>query len=403
MDASHVAADVSLLLAALRRLGAGAPVSFSELIGDEALEQQLESLVGTLKAARKQGSIAFEGEVLLQGAHDDVLITLVDTAEIGEPPEPEDEIHYSDGVHDAEVAPSLAAFGALVASGAVTGETIVWKEGWDDWVALDECREKLGLAEGGAAPGAAEAEAEAVEGDEAGLAGSMQIQWNGKGAFQPVFAELTSTKLTIRKKEGGLVIATAPCENASCSLPKNERKGHQHCFRVDLQRPDTENCSKYMLSLPDAATCSQWMQAVKYGIATMRVSGKSAGSGSGGSGSSLNRGTSLLEAGKAFASSEVASGSDVGAKLSQLAGKGEGGGELQERALSMLSSVSTPEEAISAMKTNADFAEQVKDLAMTYVQDAVKSIEIPACAPNPFPAISSTVHSAQSQLSSRFF
>ena len=137
----------------------------------------------------------------------------------------------------------------------------------------------------------------------------------------------------------------------------------------------------------------------KYGIATMRVSGKSAGSGSGGSGSSLNRGTSLLEAGKAFASNEVASGSDVGAKLSQLAGKGEGpGGELHSRALSMLSSVSTPEEAISAMKTNADFAEQVKDLAMTYVQDAVKSIEIPACAPHSFSSISSTV-----SLSSRFF
>eukprot|EP01045_Picozoa_sp_COSAG04_P050142 COSAG04_NODE_20153_length_399_cov_1.276667_1_plen_122_part_01 len=57
----------------------------------------------------------------------------------------DDEIYYSDGLHDAEVAPSLAAFEALVASGVVTGETIVWKEGWDDWVVLDKCREKLAI------------------------------------------------------------------------------------------------------------------------------------------------------------------------------------------------------------------------------------------------------------------
>jgi hypothetical protein len=43
---------------------------------DEILEQQLESLVGTLKAAKKRGIISFEGQMLLQGAHDKVVITL---------------------------------------------------------------------------------------------------------------------------------------------------------------------------------------------------------------------------------------------------------------------------------------------------------------------------------------
>ncbi len=43
---------------------------------DEVLEQQLESLVGTLKAARKRGVIDFQGQMLLQGAHDNVDIIL---------------------------------------------------------------------------------------------------------------------------------------------------------------------------------------------------------------------------------------------------------------------------------------------------------------------------------------
>ena len=43
---------------------------------DEILEQQLESLVGTLKAAKKQGKINFEGQMLLSPSHDNVVITM---------------------------------------------------------------------------------------------------------------------------------------------------------------------------------------------------------------------------------------------------------------------------------------------------------------------------------------
>ena len=48
----------------------------AQIFKDEVLEQQLESLVGTMKAAKKRGIIAFEGQMLLQGAHDHVIVTL---------------------------------------------------------------------------------------------------------------------------------------------------------------------------------------------------------------------------------------------------------------------------------------------------------------------------------------
>ena len=47
-----------------------------QLFKDEILEQQLESLVGTMKAARKRGVIDFQGQILLQGAHDNVDVVL---------------------------------------------------------------------------------------------------------------------------------------------------------------------------------------------------------------------------------------------------------------------------------------------------------------------------------------
>ena len=49
---------------------------FGVLFKDEKLEQQLESLVGTLKAAKKRKILDFEGQMLLQGAHDNVDVIL---------------------------------------------------------------------------------------------------------------------------------------------------------------------------------------------------------------------------------------------------------------------------------------------------------------------------------------
>ena len=65
----------------MRRIGVASDddvvVTFKDVFCDEELEQQLESLVGTLKAAKKRGLVRFQGQILLQGAHDAVEITLV--------------------------------------------------------------------------------------------------------------------------------------------------------------------------------------------------------------------------------------------------------------------------------------------------------------------------------------
>lgn len=52
-------------------------MTFGEIFRDETIEQQLESLVGSLKAAKKRGILSFKGDLLLQGVHDNVLITLM--------------------------------------------------------------------------------------------------------------------------------------------------------------------------------------------------------------------------------------------------------------------------------------------------------------------------------------
>lgn len=273
------ARDVRLLVQAIERLAPAAlprTVKFSDVFADAELEQQLESLMQTLKAARKQGLLTFEGQILLQGVNDDVPISLVepavagDTAEVGEPPEPGSltEIHYSDGKNPAQYAMSKAAFLALEASGAVTGETIVWKEGWEEWTPLSKCRERLALDEPEAAEPAPQPAAEpAAGGQEAALTGKMQVQWNGKGGFQRVYVEMTSTNLTMSKgKKGGEVLCSASTAGATVALPKNERKGHPHSFRVDLKKTDSKGNDKYICSVADSGMVSQWMQAFKYGV-----------------------------------------------------------------------------------------------------------------------------------------
>ncbi|EGD74580.1 hypothetical protein PTSG_05945 [Salpingoeca rosetta] len=79
MDIDH---EVGLLVKCMKRIGKEGDdgkiqVTFGEIFRDEVLEQQLESLVGTMKAARKRGLIDFKGQILLQGAHDDVVVTLL--------------------------------------------------------------------------------------------------------------------------------------------------------------------------------------------------------------------------------------------------------------------------------------------------------------------------------------
>ena len=72
-------AEISQLLKDIYRIGEpGSPsVTFGELFDDDQVANYYEALVGTLKAARKKGLITYEGQVLLKGINDDVVITAV--------------------------------------------------------------------------------------------------------------------------------------------------------------------------------------------------------------------------------------------------------------------------------------------------------------------------------------
>ncbi|KAJ3196213.1 hypothetical protein HK101_009776 [Irineochytrium annulatum] len=78
----RVEEDIEILCGAIKRVGeAGADgsytVTFGKLFDDDKVQNELEALMGTLKAARKQGRITFEGQLLLKGAHDSTVITLL--------------------------------------------------------------------------------------------------------------------------------------------------------------------------------------------------------------------------------------------------------------------------------------------------------------------------------------
>ncbi|CAI0401066.1 unnamed protein product, partial [Linum tenue] len=52
-------------------------VTFGVLFSDDRCANIFEALVGTLRAAKKRKVVTYEGELLLQGVHDNVYITLL--------------------------------------------------------------------------------------------------------------------------------------------------------------------------------------------------------------------------------------------------------------------------------------------------------------------------------------
>ncbi|RUS88455.1 hypothetical protein EGW08_003792 [Elysia chlorotica] len=79
MNVEH---EVKLLVEEMNRLGSPGPdgklqVKFGVLFTDERCANIFEALVGTLRAAKKRKIVTYDGELLLQGVHDDVLISLV--------------------------------------------------------------------------------------------------------------------------------------------------------------------------------------------------------------------------------------------------------------------------------------------------------------------------------------
>lgn len=77
--AAKVEEDVSDLCRDIVRLsGGGSEVKFIQLAEDDDVVQRYEALLGVLKASRKRGLVDFEGNLLLMGESDDVVISLTE-------------------------------------------------------------------------------------------------------------------------------------------------------------------------------------------------------------------------------------------------------------------------------------------------------------------------------------
>jgi hypothetical protein len=75
-----VEGECKRLLLAIERISKTADnksCTFGDLFKDDLVQNEFEALNGTLRAAKKRKMISFEGEMLLQGAHDDVVITVL--------------------------------------------------------------------------------------------------------------------------------------------------------------------------------------------------------------------------------------------------------------------------------------------------------------------------------------
>ncbi|XP_071103693.1 costars family protein ABRACL-like [Haliotis cracherodii] len=79
MNVDH---EIGLLKEEIKRLGTpgadGTQVEFGVLFNDDKCANLFEALVGTLKAAKKRKIVKYDGELLLQGVHDKVLIVLLE-------------------------------------------------------------------------------------------------------------------------------------------------------------------------------------------------------------------------------------------------------------------------------------------------------------------------------------
>jgi len=81
MNQDHVNTEIAILVKEMQRIGTtnadGAiSIKFKVLFEDDTIAQTLESLAGTLKAAKKQKVLTYKGQLLLQGMSDDEDITL---------------------------------------------------------------------------------------------------------------------------------------------------------------------------------------------------------------------------------------------------------------------------------------------------------------------------------------
>ncbi|XP_071942727.1 costars family protein ABRACL-like [Antedon mediterranea] len=81
----NVAHEVELLKEEMKRLGSKNDdgkivVKFGVLFADDRCANIFEALVGTLRAAKRKKIVKYDGELLLQGVHDNVDIVLLEEA-----------------------------------------------------------------------------------------------------------------------------------------------------------------------------------------------------------------------------------------------------------------------------------------------------------------------------------
>ena len=79
MNVEH---EVQLLVQEIKRLGTPngdgqTVVKFGVLFADDKCANLFEALVGTLRAAKRKKFIKYDGELLLQGVHDNVDVVLL--------------------------------------------------------------------------------------------------------------------------------------------------------------------------------------------------------------------------------------------------------------------------------------------------------------------------------------
>ncbi len=81
-NTAQVEHEVSLLINFIRSIGKlnsstnKYETTFGDLFRNDEVQNTLESLAGTLKAAKRRKVISYSSELLLQGVHDKELITL---------------------------------------------------------------------------------------------------------------------------------------------------------------------------------------------------------------------------------------------------------------------------------------------------------------------------------------
>ncbi|XP_033105842.1 costars family protein ABRACL-like [Anneissia japonica] len=83
MNVEH---EIELLKTEMQRLGSPnadgkISVKFGVLFSDDRCANIFEALVGTLRAAKRKKIVKYDGELLLQGVHDNVDIVLLVAAE----------------------------------------------------------------------------------------------------------------------------------------------------------------------------------------------------------------------------------------------------------------------------------------------------------------------------------